>query len=280
MSDPSIYGYLDYRAFLRDWFAARKARDPRFSRRQFARSAGRTSPGFLTEVMDGTRQLTPPTVAAVAQALDLSRAESEFFAALVDLDQAADAAARNHAWERLTATRTLVGPRRIEGAGFEYLSSWWYPVVRELGHRPDFRPDPAWIARRVRPQITEAQARRALDCLLTLGLFAAREDGSVAPVDAVVVTAHEVEGLAVHNYHLGMLDRARESLERFAPNERHLVAATISVPTSLVPRLKQEINALQERILELAASHGPAEQVLQVELLLFPLSDRAEEDRS
>ena len=85
MDEPSIYRYLDYRAYLRDWFAARKAEDPSFSRREFARRAGRTSPGFLTEVMDGTRQLTAPTVAAVTHALGLSRAESTYFGSLVAL---------------------------------------------------------------------------------------------------------------------------------------------------------------------------------------------------
>ena len=40
------------------------------------------------------------------------------------------------------------------------------------------------------------------------------------------------------------------------------------------------VKKLQERILELAGSASPAEQVLQVELLLFPLSDRAGEDRA
>ncbi|MEZ4237548.1 MAG: TIGR02147 family protein [Myxococcota bacterium] len=277
MSEPSIFEYLDYRAYLRDWYRARKARDPRFSRRQFARRAGRSSPGFLTEVMDGNRQLTPPTVQAVAQALDLSRTESEFFAALVDLQQASDTPARNHAWDRLSATRSA-RTKTLDGSGFEYLSNWWYPVVRELAHRADFRADPAWVARRVRPTITEAQARRALECLQALGLLE-EVDGRIRPVDAVVTTPHEVEGLAVHNYHLGMLDRAREAIDRFEPGERHLVAATISVPTALVPRLKQEINALQERILALA-SEEPAEQVLQIELLMFPLSDRAEENPS
>jgi uncharacterized protein (TIGR02147 family) len=275
MTQPSIFDYLDFRAFLRDWFAARKAEDPRFSRRELSRRAGSSSPGFLTEVMDGDRQLTGPSVAAIARALELSRSETEFFRALVELDQAEDTAARNLAWERITAAR---GPRRIEGAGFEYLSNWWYPVVRELAHRRDFVPEPAWIARRTRPPITEAQARKALQCLLRLGLLEERE-GKIVPADAVVTTPHEVEGLAVHNYHLGMLERARESLDRFEPDERHLVAATISVPASLVPQLKREINALQERILALASQPGQrAEQVLQVELLLFPLSDRAEEE--
>lgn len=272
---PVVYRYLDFRAYLRDWFAHRKEADPQFSARQFARLAGKTSPGLLAEVMDGDRDLTPAMVGAFARALGLSRPEADFFDALVQLDQATDTVARNHAWERISAVRAFQDARRIEGAAFQYLSCWWFPVVRELAHRADFRAEPAWIAKRIRPAITEAQARRALETLVELGLLAEGADG-LKPTDAVVTTPHEVTGLAAHNYHRGMLERAIESIDRFPAEERHLLAATVSVPARLVPDLKQQLNAVQERILDLCGRFdGPAEQVLQVHLVLFPLSDRA-----
>jgi uncharacterized protein (TIGR02147 family) len=279
MVGPSIYCYLDYRAFLRDWFAAKQAADPRFSKRRFARLAGRSSPGLLTEVMEGKRHLTPPMIEVFARALDLSRAEAEFFEALVQLDQSGSHQARNHAWERISNVPAFQRSRKIDGASFQYLSCWWFPVVRELANRKDFDPDPAWIARHVRPAITESQARKALDTLQALGMLV-RDGDRLVPADGVVTTAHEVEGLAVRNYHLAMLERASEAVDRYEPQERHLVAATLSVPVALVPRLKQEINALQERVLAMCDRlEGQAEQVLQLELLLFPLSDRAEEGR-
>ena len=281
MAEPDIYGYLDYRAYLRDWFQARRARDPKFSRRQFARLAGKRSPGLLTTVMDGQRQLTAPMVHAFASAMELTADESAFFAALVQLDQAVDTRARNEAWRRVSATKAFREARPAHGASVEYLSHWWYPVVRELAHRVDFQPDPAWIAKHVMPQITEPQARRALETLQTLGLLREEEDGSIVPADGVITTPHEVQGLAVHNYHHGMLERAQEAIERFKPAERHLVAATIPVSEALIPVLKQELNALQERVLDLSEQlDGDAERVLQVHLLLFPLSDRAGDEES
>ena len=39
MSLPDLYAYLDYRKYLEDWFDARKAANPRFSHRMFARRA-------------------------------------------------------------------------------------------------------------------------------------------------------------------------------------------------------------------------------------------------
>lgn len=34
-SSPVVFGYLDYRKYLRDWFDAKKLRNPRYSHRAF-----------------------------------------------------------------------------------------------------------------------------------------------------------------------------------------------------------------------------------------------------
>lgn len=276
MAEPNLYQFLDFRAYLRAWYEAKRAQDPTFSKRQFARLAGKSSPGLLSEVMDGNRQLTPSMVDSFAKALKLSRAESDFFAALVDLDQATDFSARNEAWEKIRAAKAFQEARPIEGAAVEYLSHWWYPVVRELAAREDFVGDPAWVAKRVRPAVTEAQARKALDVLQELRLLTPDEGGRLRPTDTLVTTPHEVSGMAAHNYHRAMLERAVEAIDRFPQEERHLLAATVSIPHALVDSIKAEMNALQERILALCSHfEGSAEEVVQVHLVMFPLSDRA-----
>ena len=282
MAEPDIYRYLDYRAYLRDWYETRRARDPKFSRRQFARLAGKRSPGLLTSAMEGDRQLTGPMVRAFAQAMDLNADESAFFDALVQLDQARDSRTRNAAWERVSATRAFREARPLEGASMAFLSHWWYSVVRELAYRSDFQPDPAWIAQRIRPVITEAQARRALEALETMGFLVRDDEGAlVAAEDGVVTTPHEVHGLAVRNYHRAMLERAAEAIETFRDVERHFVAATVSIPESLFGTLKSELNSLQERVLDLShRSSEEAERVVQVHLVMFPLSDKAGEENS
>lgn len=274
---PTVFDHLDFRAFLAEWFAAKKASNPRFSHRMFARLAGQRSPSLLHHVMEGTRNLTPATTESFARAMKLGAGEAEFFGLLVALGQAETDTERNEAWERIAATRRFREARRIEGAGFEYLSSWYYPAIRELAHRGDFVDDPDWIARTLRPRITPARARRALEAMLGLGLLVRADDGRVRPADASVVTPHEVEGLAVHNYHHGMLERAREAIDAFDPTERHFGAVTVAVPDALVPRLKQEIAAFQERLLNLCDTAAePKDRVYQLNLQLFPLSESRE----
>ncbi len=272
-ASPQLIAYLDYRAFLRDWFTWRKAANPRFSHRMFARLAGQRSPSLLLHVIDGKRNLTAATTRSFARALKLDREDTTFFEALVQLDQATTDDERNEAWSRISTTRRFRAARRIEGAAFQCLSHWYYAAIHELANRPDFQADPRWLARTLRPRVTPTEARQALDCLQTLGLLVPDERGRLRPADASLITPHEVAGLAVHNYHRGMIDRARDSIDNADPDERHLLGVTVSVPAALVPRLKAELNQMQARLLDLCDSaEAPADVAMQINLQLFPLS--------
>jgi uncharacterized protein (TIGR02147 family) len=273
LDTPDIFQYLDYRKFLADWFAAKKKANPRFSHRAFARRAGQRSPSLLHHVIEGERNLTTSTTEAFCRAMGLNREECSFFGWLVELARAKSPEKRNQAWKRLSSARRFREARRLEGEGFRYLSHWYYPAIRELANRPDFQDDPEWIARTLRPKITVRQARTALEALLSMHLLVKREDGSVVPAEASVVTPHEVAGLAVYNYHQAMLTRASDALAAVHSDERHYGAVTVAVPGTLVSQLKQEIADFQERILDLCDSaQNPAERVYQLNLHLFPLS--------
>lgn len=275
MDVPDIYRYLDFRRYLDDWFRARKQSNPRFSHRAFARKAGQSSPSLLLHVIEGKRNLTPATTDAFVKAVGLKVEEADFFAALVSLAQAESPEERNRAWEQVSATRRFREARKVEGQGVEYLSCWYYPAIRELATCAGFRPDPEWIARTLRPPISTAQAQKALDVLISLG-FLKLQDGVLMPADASLVTPHEVAGMAVYNYHSGMIERAKDALTAPAP-ERHYCAVTVAIPAALVPKLKRELDAFQERLLNLCdGSADTKDRVYQVNLQLLPLSSCTE----
>lgn len=274
MPAPSPYDYLDYRAFLGAWFEHKKAANPRFSHRMFARMAGQKSPSLLHHVLDGKRNLTPQTVEAFAAAMKLRAGEARFFRHLVDLDQAKDEASRNEAWEQIAATRRFREARPVEKGAFEYLSNWSLPAIRELANRPDFVAEPAWVAEHLRPRIGVPEARRALDTLIELGMLVPSED-TLVPAEASIATPPEVSGLAFRNYHRGMLERATDAIETFPGDERHLLAVTVGVPRDLLPVLKEEANRFMQRMMHLCdASELDVEQVMQLNLQLFPMSSR------
>jgi len=276
VSTVDIHDYLDYRKFLRDWFDAHKKENPRFSHRAFVRRTGQRSPSLLADVIKGRRNLTPQAAASFVRAMRLNAEEGAFFKALVALDQGETHQEKNDAWSHISSSRKLSQVRRIEGEAFRCLSHWYYPAIRELAALESFVEDPQWIAERLAPPITPHQAAQALKSLLEVGMLV-REGGRLKPSEGLARTPHEVVGLAVHNYHDGMLDLARRAIHDVPARRRHFTAVTTSIPRSKVAELKQELAAFQERLLALCdAGEDPDEEVIQINLHFFPLTGEPE----
>lgn len=268
-----VFQYLDYRAFLRAYYAAEKERRPAFSHRFFSRLAGLRSPNFLKLVMDGERNLGPDTVPKFAHAIGLTGEAAAFFADLVTFTQAESVADKNRAFERISASRRFRGARRIEGDLFKYLSHWYYPAVRELAAREDFQENPRWIAARLRPKIAPADAQQALSLLLSLGLLVRDEaTGRVVRGEPTITTEHEVRSLAVGNFHRQMLERASQSIEIVPPAQRDLAALTVCVSPSTASAVKERIHKFREEITQLCDADGSAQVVYQLNVQWFPLS--------
>ena len=274
----NIHKFLDYRAYLQAWFQWKKGNSPRFSHRGFIGRIGQKSPSLVVDLIAGRRGLTPAMVGPFAKAMGLDAEERKYLGLLVELDRAKTPEKRNSIWEQISAKRRCQAAHAIEGDSFRYLSDWSYPAIRELALRPDFNVDPEWIAGMLRPKITTPHAREALTALFELGMLIEKKDGTVVQADGAVVTPREVVGLAVHNYHQGMIDRARDGIVDFKAAERHYTGVTVCIPEDLVPRIKDEFNAFAERLLELCdGSEGAAERVYQFHLMAFPLSRGTEE---
>lgn len=105
LEPTDVYGYEDYRGFLRDRFAELQARNPAFSQRGLARKAGIANPGFFNEVIKGRRRLSPAAALKMAGGLDLSPGETEYFSALVDYAETREPRAKITAGRRMLALK-------------------------------------------------------------------------------------------------------------------------------------------------------------------------------
>lgn len=272
----SPFQYLDYRAYLRAWFAERKASEPGFGHRVFVQRVGRSSPSMLLDIMRGPRKLSDALVPRFVDALGLSGEEAVFFASLVAFNQAETPTQKATAWESVRASRRFWQARRLGGDATRYLAFWYIPAIRELANCKGFRGEPEWIARRLQPSITTGEARAAIATLLELGFLTKSAEGILQPTKETIVTPHEVSGSDVMHYHADMTERAAGALERTPAKERNYSGLIVAVPMSLLPQLKRELDALQERLLDLCDSEEtPHERVYQINLQLLPLSGSA-----
>jgi len=274
----NIYEYLDYRQFLRDAYADLKARQRGFSYRWFARRAGMSSPNFLKLVIDGQRNLTARSGEQFATALGLNTQETSFFRELIAFNQASTAAEKNEHYQRIGAYRRHRAVRRLERSTFEYLSRWYYPAIRELVSCPSFREDPAWIARQLQPRISAAQARKAIDVLLKLGVLERDDSGTLHQGEPLLSTGPEVQSLAVGNFHRQMMERAAQSIELIEREKREISGVTVALSAKGFEMFKAKIQELRAELLELSAEEREATRVVQFNFQAFPLAEIEETD--
>ena len=267
---PDVFAYLDYRAYLRDHYEARKGRG--FSFRAFARKANLGSPNYLKLVMDGDRNLSGPMAARFAKTCGLEGEGAGYFEGLVQFNQAQTSADRSAAYDRLKGFRRYRSVQKLELDQAEYHSTWYLPAVRELAARKGLRADPAWIARTLWPRISAAEARRALEVLMRLGLLTEREDGSVRRSQAHVSTGPETSGLHITRYHRTMLERASESIDLVPAAERDISSLTLCCGPSGLADLKRRVQAFRRELLDLNEDDPAPDQVVQLNIQLFPLS--------
>ncbi|MEM7678765.1 MAG: TIGR02147 family protein, partial [Myxococcota bacterium] len=204
----------DYREYLRAMIKFLKATQPNFSYRYFSKTAGFSSPNFLKLVAEGQRNLSERSITKFARGLGLQTHEQELFGDLVRLDQARSDREKNQAYQRFRRRSREKHPRaRLEDVYFRVQSLWYTQPIRELTQSADFQEDSAWIGRRLSPTIRPAEAQRAIEMMLEVGLLRRDESGRLNPSESPLDTGVHVRALADRNCQRAMLDRAREAVD-------------------------------------------------------------------
>ncbi len=268
-----IFEYLDIRKYLRDIYEFRKALGRGFSYRAFSRKAGLKSPNHLKRVIDGERDLTVDMAVTYAEALGLEGEEARYFCDLAAFSRAKTTADKNEAYRRLAASRGYQQVQRLDAAQAAYHANWYVPVIREMASRPTFQADPTWIAPRLQPSITRAEAEEALRILTSLGMLVSSRKGKLAPKDPVVSTGAETRGLHIVNFHRAMLQRAAASMDLLPAAERDISSLTFSTNEEGLAVLKQRLQSFrQELVTFLSEQENHGDRVVQLNMQLFPLS--------
>ncbi len=272
---PDVFDYLDYRAFLRDTYAHKKAHGRGFSFRAFSRRAGLKAPNHLKRVMEGERNLSAASAKKYAAALGLDGDAAKYFCDLVAFGQAKTTAARSAAYERLTGFKGYREAQKLDMAHAAYHANWYLPAIREMVLRVDFDPDPAWIADHLRPRVKVEDVERGIEVLLELGLLE-RADGTLRQPQGTVTTGAEPHGVHIANFHRQMMDRAAASIDLFAPEDRDISSLTLALGPDGLRRLKERLRRFRRELLALSElEENEASMVIQLNLQLFPLSDDA-----
>jgi len=275
---PSVYDYLDFRDYLRDAYAHRKALNPRFSENAFVLAAGfgRNSRGYLGLVVKGKRNLTAKSIVGFARALNLSAQEALFFENMVHFCQAESEKERVFFFERLKLASQGVesAPIKLLDSQLRFLNEWHLVVLRELVCLADFSEDIEWMHRRLGGQISKEKINQGLDDLMNLGHIRRSSAGKLEQSDPVVLfkdAKHNFKNSA--NLHRTFAQRAAEAMTEAPYEKRAAQLITLSVPAPAFEELRKEMQAITENLLKkYATPNDGAQHVVQLGIQLLQVT--------
>lgn len=268
----SVFDYRDYREFLRDWYDANKKTTPSLSHRSFSKRAGFNSTNFFMMVMQGKRNLSEDGVKKVMKGLKLNKQEQEFFRSLVFFNQAKTPEDKNLYYRGLLQSRKFRQMKPIEKERYEYYSSWYHPVVRELVVSSDFDGTPEWIAKRISPRITPHQAAKSVELLERLGFIERGADGRWRQTSSIVTTGPEVVSVEVYNYHKDLLDLSKQVLDTRSMKNYDVSSLTLGVKKERWGEIKEKIREFRKEVLKMASDDSDPEGVLQLNIQFYPVA--------
>lgn len=267
-----LFSYRDYRAFLRDWYRARKKASASFSFRTFSKRAGFASPNFLKLVMDNRRDLTEDSLPKFIKGLQFKNRHKIFFENLVHFNQSKTHTEKSFYYERLLRMLKPTQIHPIEKHQYEYFSEWYHPVIRELVISKNFNGSYASLSSKVNPPITPRQAKKSVQLLEKLGLIEKDSKGRFKQSAPSIATAPEVGSVTLMNYHLNMLDLTKHILMNIPSDNRDISAVSLGISRQSLPTFKKEVQKFRDKVLKLASLEKEPEDVIQINIQLFPLT--------
>ena len=267
----NIYEYTDYRQYLQDYYAERKAKNPTFSYEVFARKAGFKSKGFLHHILSGKRNLSKNAMFSIASAMQLDEKAFSFFQTMVTFNQAKNPAEKAFFFKKLMEGSPKSAAKQLQEDSYEFYSQWYYNTIRELITLIRFKEDYAFLGSLLNPPISASQAKKAVHLLLQLGLVEKTRTG-YRPSHKAITTGDEAQALATRDFHGQNMELATQAMDTSDQADRDLSCLIVALPESGFEVLKTEIQAFRKRLMRMADAMTDPNRVYHINFQFFPTS--------
>lgn len=258
------------RQILRDIYVARKAKNPAYSLRAFARDIGMSQP-LLSLVLGGQRPLTLKQAHKISVLLALNPIEEKRFldSTLAGLPENAKVAQKIRLAKQRTDSAFL--PKNLDIEKYHLIATWYHLAILDLTTTTGFDPRPSSIAARLGISVPEAEA--AIERLLLLGLLT-RVKGGLKKTALHIQFPTQESKAAVRSFHRQTMEKAIDQLSKtddasFAA--RSITGHTVAVDSSRIEEAKKFIEAVQAEFIRRFTA-GQPDEVYQFSVQLFPLT--------
>jgi uncharacterized protein (TIGR02147 family) len=246
-----------FRLFLQQELARRCSRNSQYSLRSFALQLDKDH-STLSQLLRGKRPMTEKAIEQIGSKLGLERDLIDSFVAREKLAGPHDA--------------PLAEIQQLTQDTAELVSNVYHYTILELVRLAEFKPDSRWIARVL--GITVDEVNVALNRLIRLGLLSMEaRDRWVDKSGDTTASFDEFTGVAIQRLSEQVRSLSMAALQDTPQEYRAHSSTTMAVNTARVPAALELIARFRRELAESLASGDGCDEVYQLEISLFPISN-------
>jgi uncharacterized protein (TIGR02147 family) len=268
-----VFEYLDYRAYLKDFYEEKKARQSFFSYRLFGKKVG-VDASYLAKVLMNARHISEASISRFTDICGLKGREAEYFEIMVRFAKAKSNPEGKVYFEKLLALKSTAAQRLVADQ-YEYYRTWRHSAVRSVLEYHDFRGgrgDHKSLAAMLSPPITPKEAKESIALLLGLGLVRKDADGRHRLTENAITTGGQWKSLAIEAFQEETIRLSAESLKGHPKEHRDVSTVTMNINAADYAELRERIREFRASLINYVGKAADPDRTYQLNIQLFPLS--------
>lgn len=267
----TIYNYLDYKKYLRDYFEYQRSNESFFSFRYVEMRVG-IDASNIVKVINGKRDLSKVGISKFIKYLKFDKNEGEYFKNLVFFSKAKTDADSKKYFKKLLVIKDL-DITHVRSDRYEFYLKWYYTAIASvLYYYPFYGKDFKSLAKEVKPEITEREAREAFNLLKRLKFIVKDNTGRYVHTDTTISTGDMWHSVAIHAFQHETLTLAQNSLEQDKKEARDFSTVTLTLSKEEFMQIKEITAEYRKAVLKTINDCQKPDRVYQLNIQFFPLT--------
>jgi uncharacterized protein (TIGR02147 family) len=266
----SIFSYLDYRAFLRDWFEENKTRNSIISYRYLGNKL-ELDASFLVKVFQGQLHISTKSIHPFSQILKLNKRETEYFELLVHFNKSKKSQQTQILFDKLLSLRSP-DAKILETDKYEFFSNWYTIAIYELLRFYPFNGDYKELGNKIMPPVTQTQAKDTIELLERLDLILKNKDDQYIVKDINLSTGEQWMSVAIRKYQKEIILLGSSAIDTIPKDLRDISTVTVSLSKPTFDAIRERIKSMRKELLEVAKNDTGVDAVYQINFQVFPVS--------
>ncbi len=279
---PAVSDYMDYRQFLKDFYAFKKHQSRTqirpYNYQVFSAAANIKSPNYLKMIIEGRRNLSDDMILKFAKALSLDKTQTEDFRLLVNFTQSPDPAERNVFLKQLSEYR--VGQKlksgEIDKKTWDKIPNWVAWIIYAMVDQQGVKFDTKSIRTLLRAKATEDEIELAIQSLIASGEIVKDPITGELKKAFNLEQPEEIPVALVRKLQAQLMYLGLESLYQDSPTEREFGTLTLSLNKEEFEEIRFKLRQMRKALHKdnaIARNSKKGDRVYQLNLQLFPVTN-------